>query len=323
MSVPRLLVIDQDPSVQHAVETALSPHGFEVTTVGDGLSALDVALATAPDIILADYRMDGINIFRFFEKLKQKNVLKTVALLLLVSPTEVYDELTLRLVGVSDFLRKPLNTQEILDRVKRYVPTPAAVPSATPPVKSPKGDKVNIEDIMGWSRPSTASPFSELSQERSGGIDLSVEPPAAAPETAEDTLFLDRNEVTPSDFLSPPADEHTGVAPVDRAAPSAPPDTAARAQSSAPPTAGERTPGLTERPSGSTNGSPGLAHDMVDRVAKDVVEKVAWELLPGLAQQSMERIIKDVVERVVWEAVPSIAETAIKQEIERLKKDNG
>ena len=284
MSVPRLLVIDQDPSVQHAVETALSPHGFEVTAVGDGLSALDVAFATAPDIILADFRMDGINIFRFFEKLKQKNVLKTVALLLLVSPTEVYDELTLRLVGVSDFLRKPLNAQEILDRVKRYVPTPAAVPSAPPPVKSPKGNEVNIEDIMGWSQPSTASPFSELSQERSGGIDLSIEPPAA-PETAEDTLFLERNEVTPSDFLSPPADEHTVVAPADRAAPPAPP------------TAGERTPGLTERPSGSTNGSPGLARDTVDRVAKDIVEKVAWDLLPGLAQQSMERIIKDVVER--------------------------
>lgn len=314
MSIPRLLVIDQDPSVQHAVETALSPHGFEVTTVGDGLSALDVAFATAPDIILADFRMDGINIFRFFEKLKQKNVLKTVALLLLVSPTEVYDELTLRLVGVSDFLRKPLNVQELLDRVKRYVPTPAAVPSATPPVKSPKGDEVNLEDIMGWSRPSTASPFSELSQERSGGIDLSIEPPAAAPETAEDTLFLEHNEVTPSDFLSPPADEHTIVAPAAAAAP----DTADRAR----PVAGERTPGLTDRPSGTTNGSSGLAHDMVDRVAKDVVEKVAWELLPGLAQQSMERIIKDVVERVVWEAVPAIAETAIRQEIERLKKDN-
>jgi CheY-like chemotaxis protein len=325
MSVPRLLVIDQDPSVQHAVEAALSPHGFEVTTVGDGLSALDVALATAPDIILAEYRMDGMNIFRFFEKLKQKNVLKTIALLLLVNPTDVYDELTLRLVGVSDFLRKPLNVQELLDRVKRYVPTPATVPSATPPVKSPKtkGDEVNIEDIMGWSRPSGASPFSELSQERSGGIDLSVEPPAAAPETAEDTLFLDRNEITPSNFLSPPVDEHTVVAPADHAA--------RAAQPSATPTAGEWTPGLTERPSGappradsagSANGSSALAHDMVDRVAKDVVEKVAWELLPGLAQQSMERIIKDVVERVVWEAVPSIAETAIKQEIERLKKDN-
>lgn len=318
MSVPRLLVIDQDPSVQHAVETALSPHGFEVTAVGDGLSALDVALATAPDIILADFRMDGINIFRFFEKLKQKNVLKTVALLLLVSPTEVYDELTLRLVGVSDFLRKPLNAQELLDRVKRYVPTPAAVPSAAPPVKSPKGDEVNIEDIMGWSRPSTASPFSELSQERSGGIDLSIEPPAAAPETGEDTLFLERNEVTPSDFLAPPVDEHTIVAPAAAAAL----ETADRARPGAPPTAGERTPGLTNRPAGATNGSSGLAHDMVDRVAKDVVEKVAWELLPGLAQQSIERIIKDVVERVVWEAVPSIAETAIKQEIERLKKDN-
>src|SRR3990172_4546989 len=319
MSVPRLLVIDQDPSVQHAVETALSPHGFEVTTVGDGLSALDVALATAPDIILADFRMDGINIFRFFEKLKQKNVLKTVALLLLVSPTEVYDELTLRLVGVSDFLRKPLNAQELLDRVKRYVPTPAAVPSATPPVKSPKGDQVNIEDIMGWSQPSTASPFSELSQERSGGIGLSIEPPAAAPETEEDTLFLERNEVTPSNFHSPPADEHT-IVPPPAAAPAGPP---APRPPGAPPTAGERTRGGTDPPPRATNGSSGLAHDMVDRVAKDVVEKVAWELLPGLAQQSMERIIKDVVERVVWEAVPSIAETAIKQEIERLKKDTG
>src|SRR3990170_4013398 len=162
MNSPQLLVIDQDAVVQHAVETTLKPQGFEVTVVGDGLSALDVALAAPPDVILADYRMDGINIFRFFEKLKQKHVLKTVALLLLVSPTEVYDELTLRLVGVSDFLRKPLNVQELLDRVKRYVPTPATVPSATPPVKSPKtkGDEVNIEDIMGWSRPSGASPFS-------------------------------------------------------------------------------------------------------------------------------------------------------------------
>jgi hypothetical protein len=53
------------------------------------------------------------------------------------------------------------------------------------------------------------------------------------------------------------------------------------------------------------------------------VEKVAWDLIPGLAQQSLEPIIKAVVERIVWETVPTIAETIIRQEIERLKNDNG
>jgi DNA-binding response OmpR family regulator len=138
MSVPRLLVIDQDPSVQHAVETALS-HGFEVTTVGDGLSALDVASPRLPTSSLPTSAWTG-SISSGFEKLKQKNVLKTVALLLLVSPTEVYDELTLRLVGVSVSSGSP-STQELLDRVKRYVPTPAVVPRQRRRSRAPRATR--------------------------------------------------------------------------------------------------------------------------------------------------------------------------------------
>lgn len=335
MNSPQLLVIDQDAVVQQAAETTLKPLGFEVTSVGDGLSALDVALASPPDIILADYRMEGINIFRFFEKLKQKHASKTIALLLLVNPEEVYDELTLRLVGVSDFLRKPLAPQELLERVKRYAPIPASVPSAMPSALGSENDAVKIEDLLGWSQPSGTSPFSELAQEQPAGIDLSLELPPNSPGMTEDDPFLDRNETTPTDFLSPPFDEAGET--VEKSAPiaSAEPATTTAGSPFAPPVDHDNafdsvdrpfplSPAspVTATPDHSTNGLSKPPKEFVDRLAKDIVEKVAWDVIPGLAQQSLEPIIKAVVERIVWETVPTIAETAIKQEIERLKRDN-
>ncbi len=335
MNSPQLLVIDQDTVVQHAVETTLKPQGFEVTLVGDGLSALDVALATPPDVILADYRMEGMNIFRFFEKLKQKHASRAIALLLLVNPGEVYDELTLRLVGVSDFLRKPLDSHELIERVKRYAPIPASVPSAAPSAGNSEGDVVKIEDLLGWSHPSGISPFSELSQEQPAGIDVSLEPPSNSPGMPEDDSFLDRNEITPTDFLSGPSEQAGATA--DRGTTSELADSATPTEAAPfpPPVEMDDPFGSVDRPlpvsptnptpaaEHSTNGLSKQPKELVDRVAKDLVEKVAWDVVPGLAQQSLEPIIKAVVERIVWETVPTIAEAAIKQEIERLKNDNG
>jgi CheY-like chemotaxis protein len=206
MSAPRLLVIDHDPSVQRAVEATLGAEGCEVTAVGDGLTALDVALATTPDLILADYRMEGTNIFRFLEKLKQKNVLKNVALLLLVNPGDVYDELTLRLVGVTDFLRKPLNPKEMIDRVKRYNPIPAPVPAAPmASASAPQPAPPKIEDLLGWTQ-DAPSPFSELSQDRSTGFDFSLPVADSSSGALDTTQFLDRNELTPTDHPTPGSD---------------------------------------------------------------------------------------------------------------------
>lgn len=326
MSTPRLLVIDHDVTVQQTIETAFAEQGFEITAVGDGLTALDVALATRPDVILADYRMDGTNIFRFFEKLRQKNVLKETALLLLVNPGDVYDELTLRLVGVADFIRKPLSVKETIDRVKRYLPaqTPTAVvapaPSSSAHAPTPgEPDTMKIEDLLGWPHPSGESPFSELSQERSGGLDLGG--PVSAPllEPVDDTTqFLEHNELTPPDqfgeatvFAGAPTD--VGLSAPEGSEPSLTKSTTAPAPPLQPPEV--RVPIATG------NGAA-VSPDTVDRITRDIVEKVAWDIVPGLAQQSLEQVVKAVVERIVWETVPAIAETAIKQEIDRLKAES-
>ncbi|MEW6683576.1 MAG: response regulator [Nitrospirota bacterium] len=331
MSAPRLLVIDHDPSVQRAVEATLGAEGCEVTAVGDGLTALDVALATTPDLILADYRMEGTNIFRFLEKLKQKNVLKNVALLLLVSPGDVYDELTLRLVGVTDFLRKPLNPKEMIDRVKRYNPVPTPVSAAPTAAAAAPAEPApgKIEDLLGWSQ-DAPSPFSELSQDRSAGFDFSLPSADTSSGALDTTQFLDRNELTPTDHPTSVNDADEAFAGLpdlpltpETDAADSPPAPAPVARSNEPEISAPLTP--SKRLSGTERGVPPqrAVEDTAKAIARNVVEKVAWDVLPGLAKQSLERVVNEVVERIVWDVVPSIAEAAIKKEIERLTRDNG
>lgn len=332
MSAPRLLIIDHDPAVQRAVESTLGAEGCEVTAVGDGLTALDVALATAPDVILADYRMEGTNIFRFLEKLKQKNVLKNVALLLLVNPGDVYDELTLRLVGVTDFLHKPLNPKETIDRVKRYSPIPAPVP-ASPAAASSAAEPppAKIEDLLGWSQ-DAPSPFSELSQDRSTGFDFSSPAAELSSEGLDTTQFLDRNELTPSDNLTVAEDAEqafTGlqdtpfIPSLDAAEPSRPASSAVSTPAETPTAAPLHKSLIGMERNGSTSRSSETVAGMATDAAREAVEKVAWDVVPGLAKESLERVVKEVVERIVWDVVPQIAEAAIKKEIERLTRDNG
>ncbi|MFZ5861622.1 MAG: response regulator [Nitrospirota bacterium] len=337
MSTSRLLVIDHDSAVQQAVESALNPEGFDVTAVADGLSALDLALASPPDVILAEYRMEGVNVFRFIEKLKHKSALNGVALLLLVNPADTYDELTLRLVGVTEFLRKPLNPKELLDRVKRYRPFAIPVPAAPAAMNTVHSEPQPVEDLLGWSQDASPSPFSELSQDQSTGLDFGLAPPdqsASAAGSADATEFLERNEVTPSEHPAAVSDTEQAFADLAQGALAAPepafadPTDSLFPQAESPRPASAPVPDTAHRPAEHTgNGSLPVQPEVIERLAHDVaqqaVERVAWDVVPDLAKQSLERIVTAVVERVVWDVVPAIAEAAVKQEIERLTRDNG
>lgn len=68
-STVRVLVVDDEPLIQWALQQALTDHGFAVTVAGDGQTALRaVAEASeAPDVVLLDYRLpdsDGLSLFK-------------------------------------------------------------------------------------------------------------------------------------------------------------------------------------------------------------------------------------------------------------------
>ena len=109
----RLLVINSGPAIRRMVSKAAGGLGYEVTTFNDAPSALEEAQRAKPDMIIADYQIDGLTCVAFCDKLKEMGILPDAALGLLVNPSDGYDESDLRSRGVKAFLPKPFRPEQI------------------------------------------------------------------------------------------------------------------------------------------------------------------------------------------------------------------
>jgi hypothetical protein len=76
---------------------------------------------------------------------------------------------------------------------------------------------------------------------------------------------------------------------------------------------------------GSTGGSvstrPEMTAEMGDRI-NDTLEKVAWEAFSDLSDDIVAQLMKRV-EQIAWEVIPQMAETLIRDEIRRMKAEEG
>ena len=58
--MPRILVVDDEPALRRTYERALSPRGFEVTTVGDAHLAYELLESSEQDLVLLDIHLPGL-----------------------------------------------------------------------------------------------------------------------------------------------------------------------------------------------------------------------------------------------------------------------
>lgn len=279
----KLLLVDENLAVQKLVEHNLAGEGYAVAAVGDGLSALDLIDKLQPDLILAEFDLKGINIFRFCDKIRMKPSPKPRPLLLMISAAQSVDYDRLRASGVTDFVKKPLESAELLEKIKSFsmesVTEFHELPKLDPVAKGPgpgaggEPDLGNIEELLGWSLPG------ELGKGKSAG----------------------RSETEETTRLKPPA---SPVRKEPEAVPPRPPESPAEAPEPmdfAMPLGNKMKPksgpaGMSQPAAATKPSATGSSEEIANRVAREVIEKVAWEV------------------------VPALAEILIKQEIEKLKK---
>ena len=112
----RILVIEDEWAMRHALEDLLASEGHRVITAADRATGLDRARDEKPDLILLDVMLPKLDGFALASELRRLG--SKVPILLLTAKGGVGDRVTGLDAGADDYLAKPFEPQELLARVR-------------------------------------------------------------------------------------------------------------------------------------------------------------------------------------------------------------
>lgn len=117
----KVLVVDDQPSNTEALAQALEPLGYEVWQALDGPMALVLAKERAPEVILLDLRMPGMDGFEVCRRLKADPDTRLLPVVVLTGLDSREARLAALEAGATDFLAKPFDLVELEVRVRNLV----------------------------------------------------------------------------------------------------------------------------------------------------------------------------------------------------------
>jgi len=114
----KILIVEDEPSLQETLAYNLRKQGYEVETVGDGNAAIEAARTRPPDLILLDIMLPGLDGFEVCKILRKE---MNVPVLMLTARDDEIDRVVGLEVGADDYLTKPFSMRELIARVRAHL----------------------------------------------------------------------------------------------------------------------------------------------------------------------------------------------------------
>ena len=111
----KILVVEDEMSIQTIVRTYLESAGFAVTLVDNGPEALTQAQLLQPDLIVLDLNLPGMDGMEVAARLREES---EVYILMLSARGEEADRVAGLRIGADDFMTKPFSPRELVARVE-------------------------------------------------------------------------------------------------------------------------------------------------------------------------------------------------------------
>lgn len=122
----RILVVDDDEHIQKSLSQYLEMEDFEVEVASSGQEALDRAALQAFDLVLLDIMMPEMDGFEVVESLRAQEATSRVPIILLTARGQDTDVLKGYHLGVSSYLTKPFNLDELVETIREVLEADAA-----------------------------------------------------------------------------------------------------------------------------------------------------------------------------------------------------
>ena len=302
-----LLAIDDSVTMRKVLEMTFAGEDFRVVTADSADAALGKLRAERPAIVLCDVTLDGGGGYGLCAKIKAES--PGVAVVVLASKQQPYDGQKGQSARADDYIEKPFDTQQLLDKVKRLlshrpVVAEPAVPS--PRVVAPGASTQPGVPVLGSpARPTSTAPM---------GMGARPAPAAASGFAASP------RPVAPGVGAGSPATPQAvgrGTLSYGGSAAGAPVGVGA-SRTSAPPAS---PPGPVAASAGTAAATPSGAAAAATATNGQLAAKLATLGLTDAQVYAVLALSREVVEKVVWEVVPVLAETMIREEIKRLTSE--
>ncbi len=116
--LPTVLVVDDSAANRELIEACLADVDCRVRLAGDGPSALAAVESGAPDLVLLDVQMPGMDGYTVCKRIKSNPALRLVPVVMITALDRSQDRVQALEAGADDFMSKPVERMELVARVQ-------------------------------------------------------------------------------------------------------------------------------------------------------------------------------------------------------------
>ena len=138
----KILIVDDDNNIAELISLYLTKECFETQIVNDGESALTTFETFAPNLILLDLMLPGIDGYQVCREIRNKS---GTPIIKLSAKGEVFDKVLGLELGADDYMEKPFDSKELVARVKAVLRRYKAAPE---PAQDPAVKCVEYPDLV-------------------------------------------------------------------------------------------------------------------------------------------------------------------------------
>ncbi len=141
----RVLIVDDDADIRRFLGLTLRHDGFEVHEAVDAQDALEQARGVAPDVILLDVMMPGVDGYEVCRRLRADSRTQETPVILLTAKGRAEDKIRGLDVGADDYVVKPFDPEELVARVNSVLRRSRALRDVSPLTGLPGNKRIDAE----------------------------------------------------------------------------------------------------------------------------------------------------------------------------------
>ena len=116
-----VVIIEDEPFIIEALTFLLENEGLDVRSISDGANAIDLIIKSKPNLVILDIMLPNVSGMKILEDIRSMDEISNLPVLMLTAKGQKKDRRAAEEAGVSKFMTKPFDNQELIENVKAMI----------------------------------------------------------------------------------------------------------------------------------------------------------------------------------------------------------